>query len=92
VGVTSLSLARDALDPAAEGCLALPDATERDFSELIPPSSFDNALLSREASLDGDFEGEFEAAEGSFSGATGMTIERPLAAALIRSSVVGACL
>lgn len=93
MGVISLSLARDALDPTAEGCLAAeaPDATDRAFSEFNPPSNLDNARLSREASLDGDFEGDFEAIDGSFSGAGGITMERPLAAALIRSSVVGAC-
>lgn len=93
MGVISLSLGRDALDPPAEGCLAMEaaDTADRAFSELNPPSNFDNARLSREASLDGDFEGDIEAREGSFSGAGGMTIERPLTAALIRSSVVGAC-
>ena len=93
MGVISLSLVRDAFDPTAEGCLALeaPDTADRAFSEFNPPSNFDNARLSREANLDGDFEGDFETIEDSFSGAGGITIERPLAAALIRSSVVGAC-
>lgn len=93
MGVIFLSLGRDAVDPTAEGCLVpeAPDTADRAFSEFNPPSNFDNARLSREANLDGDFEGDFEMTDGSFSGAGGMTIDRPLAAALIRSSVVGAC-